>query len=177
MSKDLFEMLGKFSSKHELPSVDQWHPERTGEIDILINRKGEWFHEGGKFERQDLARMFSSILRKDDGDYFLVTPAEKLRIRVEDVPFSVVLMQEEEGNLKFITSLGDEVVAGNDHRLEFQQDENGAFIPYINIRNGLLGKLQQNTYYQLMEFVKEEEGGSGYYIESGGVRFEIPSEE
>ena len=165
--KDLFKLLGKFEQQQKMPPVESWNPTREGEIDILINAKGEWYHEGGYFQRQDLARMFASILRKDGEDYFLVTPAEKLKIQVEDVPFSIVLMNEEEGVLSFITSLGDEVTMSAEHPMVFRE-----LIPYVMIRNNLWAKLNQSTYYELINLAQETD--EGYVVCSGDYSVAIP---
>lgn len=95
--QDLFSLLGKFEQAQKMPPVEDWHPTTEGEIDIHIDHQGRWFHEGGHFDRQDLARLFASILRKEDDHYYLVTPSEKLKISVDDVPFSIVLMTCEQG--------------------------------------------------------------------------------
>jgi hypothetical protein len=175
--KDLFKLLGKFEKQQKMPPVEDWDPQIEGDIDILIDSQGRWFHEGGHFDRQDLARMFASILRKDNEDYFLVTPAEKLKIRVEDVPFSIVLMKidhiDNQQQLSFITSLGDEVVAGEKNEIEFRANLNGDLVPYIEIRNGLWGKLNQSTYYELMNLVQESP--EGFFVSSCGCDFRIPA--
>jgi hypothetical protein len=175
--KDLFKLLGKFEREQKMPPVESWNPKVEGEIDIVIDAQGRWFHEGGHFDRQDLARMFASILRKDGESYFLVTPGEKLKISVKDVPFSIVLMKNEiidgQQQLSFITSLGDEVIANEKNKIEFRANENGDQIPYIEIRNNLWGKLNQSTYYELIELA--EERLEGFFLSSGGVDFKIPA--
>lgn len=175
--KDLFKLLGKFEQQQKMPPVESWNPTIESQIDIVINQKGEWFHEGGYFERQDLARMFASILRKDGDDYFLVTPVEKLKIKVEDVPFSIVLMKEEKDQLQFITSLGDEVTLSNDHPMEFRavaasSAGSADYIPYVMIRNNLWAKVNQNTYYELINLAQET--ADGYVICSADYRIKIP---
>jgi len=167
--KDLFKLLGKFEQKQKMPPVESWNPTREGEIDILIDAKGEWFHEGGYFERQDLARLFASILRREGEHYYLVTPVDKLKIQVEDVPFSVVLMNVTDEGISVITSLGDEVKVSSEHPLEFRQSTD--LVPYVMIRNNLWAKLNQSTYYQLMDLV--EETADGYVIRSGGYEVTI----
>lgn len=79
-----------------LPPVHLWHPPHCGDIDILIRADGVWMHEGSPIGRAELVRLFSTILRLDPDGYHLVTPAEKLRIRVEDLPFRAVLMRRED---------------------------------------------------------------------------------
>src|SRR5205823_8293705 len=76
----------------KLPPVEKWNPAHCGEIDIRIARDGTWFHQGSPIARRELVRLLSTILRREpDGHYYLVTPAEKMRIAVEDAPFLVVL--------------------------------------------------------------------------------------
>ena len=73
-----------------LPPVHLWHPAHCGEIDIVIRRDGVWMHEGSPIGRAELVRLFSTVLRKDDDGYVLVTPGEKLSIKVDDLPFRAV---------------------------------------------------------------------------------------
>ena len=175
--KDLFKLLGKFEKQQKMPPVESWNPEVEGDIDIVIDSQGRWFHEGGHFDRQDLARMFASILRREGDDYFLVTPAEKLKIKVSDVPFSFVLMKNETINnhqqLTFITSLGDEVIAGEKNKIEFRANQNGDQVPYIEVRNNLWGKLNQSTYYELIALAQER--SSGFFISSCNCEFKVPT--
>src|SRR5580704_6277982 len=98
-----------------LPPVERWNPKHCGEIDIRVARDGTWFHQGTPIGRKELVRLFSTILRKDPDGFHLVTPAEKMRIRVDDVPFLAVLMDVAgEGraqSLTFTTNVGDDVTA------------------------------------------------------------------
>ena len=59
-----------------LPPVHQWTPDLSGCIDIRIARDGTWHHDGTLIKRDRLVRLFSTILRHDDDDYYLVTPVE-----------------------------------------------------------------------------------------------------
>src|SRR3954447_18595510 len=79
----------------KLPPVEKWNPTHCGEIDIRIAKDGTWFHVGTPIGRKELVRLFSTILRKDADGYHLVTPVEKMKIRVDDVPFIAVLMDVE----------------------------------------------------------------------------------
>jgi hypothetical protein len=176
-TKDLFALLGKFEHEQKMPPVESWDPKTEGEIDILIDSQGRWFHEGGHFDRQDLARMFASVLRREGGDYFLVTPSEKLKITVTDVPFSFVLMKsdmiDDQQQLTFITSLGDEVIASENNKIEFRVNSNGDQIPYIEVRNKLWGKLNQSTYYELIDLADER--ADGFFLSSAGFDVKIPA--
>jgi hypothetical protein len=91
-------VLPVYEADRKLPPVDQWNPEFCGDIDIRIARNGSWYHEGRPFLRPSLVRLLSSILKREGDDYFLVSPVEKMRIQVEDVPFIAVGMTQEEAD-------------------------------------------------------------------------------
>ena len=72
----------------------EWHPRHQSEIDIRIAADGSWYHEGRRFQRDTMVKLFAGILRREQDDYYLVTPAEKLRIEVDDAPFIAVLVEQ-----------------------------------------------------------------------------------
>ena len=103
------------ASTKGLPPVHLWHPAHCGDIDIVIRRDGVWMHEGSPIGRTELVRLFSTILRKDPDGYHLVTPGEKMRIEVEDLPFRATTVERRGATLVFTTDVGDEVAADLDH--------------------------------------------------------------
>jgi hypothetical protein len=161
-----------------LPPVEKWHPAHCGDIDIRIARDGTWFHEGTPVGRRELVRLFSTILRKDGDDYVLVTPAEKMRIVVEDAPFLAVLLRSEgEGRARkliFTTNVGDETVAGADNPIRVQIDPvTREPAPYVHVRRGLEAKIARAVYYQLAELAMPGEGAQAgkLVLWSSGVSF------
>ncbi len=158
----------------ELPPVEQWDPPYCGDSDMVIARDGSWSHQGDPIRRPELVRLFSTLLRKDDAGFMLVTPAEKLSIRVEDAPFIAVAMtmegEAENQCLTFTTNVGDQAVAGPDHPMRFQPDPaSGAPIPYVHVRGGLEAKLTRSVYYSLVERAVARDGALGVW--SGGAYF------
>jgi hypothetical protein len=140
------------ANAYRLPPVETWNPAHCGEIDIRIGRDGTWFHEGTPIGRRELVRLFSTILRKDPDGYVLVTPAEKMRIRVEDVPFLAVLLRDEAGKLIFTTNVGDETVAGPDNPIRVETNpETGEPAPYVHVRRGLEARISRTVFYQLAD--------------------------
>ncbi len=160
-----------------LPPVEQWAPSRIGDIDIVIKADGMWFHEGAPIQRAKLVRLFSTILRCEGGEHFLVTPAEKLKITVEDSPFLAVAMKTEgEGagrRLSFTTNLGDVANLGPDHGLEFRNSPSRDWAPYIDVRRGLAARIARSVYYDLVALAegRQMEGGEVYGVWSRGVFF------
>jgi uncharacterized protein len=71
-------------AQRALPPVEQWNPPYCGDIDMRIARDGTWFYCGTPIGRPALVRLFSTILRKDRDGYVLVTPVERVGIKVED---------------------------------------------------------------------------------------------
>src|SRR6476659_8682246 len=82
-------------SSRGLPPVHLWNPPFCGDLDMRIAGDGTWFYMGTPIGRPALVRLFSTILKREDGKHFLVTPVEKVGIRVDDAPFLAVEMQTE----------------------------------------------------------------------------------
>lgn len=168
------------SGGKKLPPVHLWNPAFCGDIDMEIRRNGQWFYMGTPIGRAPLVKLFSSVLRHDeDGCYYLVTPVEKVRIRVEDAPFLVTqverLAREGETYLQFTTQTGDVTIAGAEHpiRLEYRGDEP---CPYVHVRDRLDALINRNVYYELVAMGTSRNGADGrqeLVIESAGETFVI----
>src|SRR4030081_4081216 len=78
-----------------LPPVHLWNPPFCGDLDMRIARDGTWFYMGTPIGRPALVRLFSTLLKREDGKHFLVTPVEKVGIRGDDAPFLAVEMLNE----------------------------------------------------------------------------------
>ncbi len=155
-----------------LPPVHLWNPPHCGDIDIRIARDGTWFHEGSPIGRAPLVRLFSSVLRKDPDGYVLVTPVEKLKIAVEDVPFIAVRVDRAAEGLRFVTNVGDVVTAGPEHPLRVETDpETGEPAPYVHVRGGLEARLARPVFYELAEMASPR--GEAMGVESGGAWFSL----
>ena len=151
--------------------------EGCGEFDIRIARDGTWFYQGSPIQRLPLVKLFASVLRREGGDYLLVTPVERGRIVVEDVPFIAVAMdaagQGRTQTLSFTTNLDEIVPAGSEHPLRVETAEDGEPSPYILVRPGLEARLARPVFYELVDLAAEEElgGESQFGVWSGGMFF------
>ncbi|MDX9997652.1 MAG: DUF1285 domain-containing protein [Phenylobacterium sp.] len=160
--------------KRGLPPVHLWNPAHSGEVDIVIRRDGAWVHEGAIISREALVRLFSTVLRKDPDGYWLVTPVEKMKIRVEDAPFVAVAVARVGEVLRFTTNVGDEVEAGPDNPIRVEIDPaTGEPRPYIHVRRGLEALINRPVFYDLVEMAEPE--GDRYVVASNGARFEVGS--
>ncbi len=172
----LVEAARATGEKRGAPPVERWDPPSCGDIDILIRRDGVWLHEGSPIGRPELVRLFASILRKDGDDYWLVTPVEKLRIRVEDLPLRAVRVDVISDALVFTTDMQDEVAAGPDHVLRVETDpKTGEPAPSIHVRGRLEARITRPVFYELValaEPVTTPEGDK-LVVRSNGVAFPL----
>lgn len=146
---------------------------------MRIDRHGQWFHEGRPILRAPLVKLFASVLRREkDGSYWLVTPVERGRIDVEDVPFVVVDLAVErfdsEQIIKVRSNLDEWVTIGSDHPLSLRRPPNApsttAPAPYVEFRSGLEGRLLRTVYYELVDLCEpqQQDGIIRYGIWSAG---------
>lgn len=156
----LDDILSRLHDQPGKPPVERWHPPLSGDIDIRIDRRGDWYHDGVRFERQALIKLFASILRReDDGEYYLVTPVEKWRIRVEAAPLVAVdldVVDEPERLLVFRLNTDELVALDVQHRLEFGNDPEHPQ-PRLLLDRGLSASLTTSVYYRLMALDNIEE--------------------
>jgi hypothetical protein len=158
-----------------LPPVHLWRPDHCGQIDIVIRRDGVWLHEGAPIGRSELVRLFSTVLRKDPDGYCLVTPVEKLGLKVEDLPFRAVAVAREDDRLVFTTDVGDLVVAGPEHPIEVETDPvTGEPAPALRVRADLWARIARPVFYELVETAEVEEGR--LTVRSAGAAFALGPE-
>lgn len=158
------------------PPLHLWHPRLSGDIDIVIHRDGSWTHEGTPIRRQALVRLFASILRREgDGDYYLVTPVEKWRIRVEGLPLQLVdfdleAVGTERQFLRVTSNVGRSYAVGRDYPLFFP-DGGETDIPAVALDHGLAAQFNRAAWYRLVAAAEERDGVPG--ITSEGLFFPL----
>jgi len=182
---NLAAQASKATRKGGLPPVHLWNPPFCGDLDIRIARDGTWFYLGTPIGRAPMVRLFSTILKLEDGKYFLVTPVEKVGITVDDAPFVAVdFTAQGEGRdqvLTFETNVGDFAAAGPHHPVRVVRDaRTGEPAPYVMIRAGLEALIDRKSFYRLVDLGQnaEHEGARWFGVWSGGVFYPlIPSDE
>lgn len=159
-----------------LPPVDQWNPPFCGDIDMRIARDGTWFYMGTPIGRAPLVKLFSTIIRRDGDDYFLVTPVEKVGITVDDAPFVAVDFNHRGHDLVFETNVGDYVAAGPDNPIRVVRDAGtGEPSPYVLVRRNLEALIDRKSFYRLVDIgvTQNHEGVDWFGVQSGGKFFPI----
>ena len=160
-----------------LPPVHLWNPPFCGDLDMRIARDGTWFYLGTPIGRPALVRLFSGVLKREGDKHFLVTPVEKVGIRVDDAPFMAVEMQcEGDGEdrvLHFRTNVDDWVTCDAEHRLRFEMADDGGLTPYLHVRSNLWAKVTRALYYDLVELGGERivDSHAKFGVASSGAFF------
>ncbi|WP_413520409.1 DUF1285 domain-containing protein [Psychrobacter glacincola] len=164
-----------------IPPLENWHPEQTTDMDLVIKANGEWWHEGGYMTRESLVSLFATILWKEENngtvEYFLKTPVQKLRIHVEDAPLLIndvgIVNEGNENWLEFTTTTGDVVRLDDEHPITLRsytsknkeditdnnnREEASQYVtaaaqirPYMEVRNNLTALIGRNAFYHLTE--------------------------
>ena len=162
-----------------LPPVERWNPPYCGDIGMAIRRDGVWMYQGSPIGRMPMVKLFARILRRDeDGRHYLVTPVEKVDVKVADAPFLAVEMEVrgagQDQCLLFRTNVDDVVTCGLEHPLRFViEARDGGLKPYVVVRGRLEALVTRAVYYDLMELAVEHEDAVGVW--SGGVFWRLPS--
>lgn len=183
---DPFALVSKLKSRSPAP-VHLWNPPFCGDIDMRILRDGSWLHEGMPIRRQTMVQLFASILvREADNQFYLVTPAEKVRIQVEDCPFVIVLMDVLENDtvtnaaqqIRFTTNTDESITLDSEHGLMVtEQVATGEPHPIVHVRSGLNALISRSVFYQLVALAEQRQidGDSVFGVWSCGVFFPLGS--
>lgn len=159
------------------PPVEKWNPPYCGDIGMRIRSDGVWLYQNSPIGRAPLVKLFASVLRKDaDGKHYLVTPAEKVDVAVDDAPFLAVEMEVKgagrEQTLVFRTNVDDIAAAGPEHPLRFVVEPGSEGLkPYLLVRGRLEALVTRALYYDLVELATDE--GQGLGLWSGGAFFPL----
>jgi len=154
-----------------LPPVHEWRPTVTQALDIRIASDGQWYHEGVPIRRERMVRLFSTVLRVDDDEEtgepatYLVTPQLRLRIVVDDAPFTAVALERhgapEATTLVFTTNVGERVVADAEHPIVVEYAHPDADPrPYVVVRDRLRALISRAVFIELAGHAGEGADGA-----------------
>ena len=154
-------------------------PVLRGDLDMRIDRASIWYYHGSPIGRKELVRLFSSALTRDKaGEYWLITPTKKGRIRVEDAPFLAVELFPDGGGrdqvISFRTNIDEIVIMDEAHPLDVVANpKNGGPSPYLTVRGGLTARIARSVYYELVDLGEEQDrdGERVFGVWSSGTFF------
>ena len=172
---------GQSGHKRLIPPLEQWHPNHCGAMDLLVKANGEWWHEGQLIKRQALVDLFSSVLWKEQGKFYLKTPVEQIEIQVEDEPLFInqvdVVEIGQQNYIQLITTHQDIVIVDAKHPI-FMREYAGELRPYVHVRFGINALIQRAAFLHLVELGELSENAQGETIlslKSGDLHLHLSS--
>ena len=172
------ESVLKDFNENELPPVDKWNPEYCGELDLQIKADGSWFYEGTPIGRRKLQVLFSRIIKKENDQYFLITPVEKVAIQVDWMPFTLIDFEREDREGKtfftFTDNCDNQVTLDSLEQLVMSNYQ-GQSLPTINVRRNLFASFSRSCYYRLLAEadIIEHHDQNQVQIISNGIPFSL----
>lgn len=152
------------SHKRSIPPLDQWHPKHCGKMDLKVKANGEWWHEGQLIKRQALLDLFTKVLWKEEGKFYLKTPVEQIEIEVEDEPLLINHVDQIEidgkSYLQVSTTNQDVVIVDETHPI-FMREYAGELRPYVHIRFGINALIHRQSFYHLVNYGSLSENTQG----------------
>jgi hypothetical protein len=149
--------------------LEKWNPPFSGDIDIVVTKEGRWIHEGGEIRRKSLVRLFASLIKQEGMDYYLVTPVEKWRIRVEDMPLHVIsLFGDSDTGIRMVLSNGQSQLVDEHCGLKLS-DLDGVLVPTVVAAQGLEARFLRSAYYELVDL--SEMTDTQCVVRSGNAKF------
>lgn len=137
-----------------MPPIERWSPAFCGDLDMEIRADGTWWHEGTAIKRHELVKLFASILRREsDGHYYLITPVEKVRIRVALHPLIVIDAEPLQGSnpeiLILTLNTGGQIPLDANHSLAVEPAAGGA--AFLSLDRGLTALFSRPAWYRLVD--------------------------
>lgn len=172
---------GQSGHKRSIPPLEQWHPKHCGAMDLLVKANGEWWHEGQLIKRQALVDLFSSVLWKEQGKFYLKTPVEQIEIQVEDEPLFINQVDRveigQQNYIQLTTTHQDIVIVDEEHPI-FMREYAGELRPYVHVRFGINALIQRAAFLHLVELGELSENAQGETIlslKSGDLHLHLGS--
>nr|WP_246088770.1 DUF1285 domain-containing protein [Phreatobacter stygius] len=158
------------------PPVHLWNPPFCGDLDMRIAADGTWFYMKTPIGRPALVKLFSSVLKREDDKYYLVTPVEKVGITVDDAPFAAVEMRVSgSGTTRAIalrTQTEEWVEVGPDHPLRFEKEAGtDGLKPYVHVRRELWARVSRALFHDLANLgeVRPVDGAAWFGLYAAGT--------
>ncbi|GGF76297.1 DUF1285 domain-containing protein [Alteromonas lipolytica] len=176
---DLTTLTAQIEDLGAAPPFEKWHPPFCGDIDMTIKADGSWWYMGSPIGREKLVKLFAGVLIKEGDEFFLKTPAEKVRIKVEDAPFVITGWQRHDTDdgpaIEVISNLGHVAVLSETHPLVVDHSNPEQPRPYVTLHRGLQALVHRNVYYQWVDIAEPAiiDGLEHLVITSGKSRFSL----
>ncbi len=137
------------------PPVDKWDPDLCEGQEFYIDREGNWFYNNSPIKNYKLINLFSRVLKRESNDYFLVTPVEKVPVKVEIAPYVIIDYKINDDSISLTTNMNYEFILNKKNSTKLIEYQN-TYIPIVNVRNKIEGFFNRNTYYKLIDMALDK---------------------
>ena len=137
------------------PPVDKWDPDLCEGQEFYIDREGNWFYNNSPIKNYKLINLFSRVLKRESNDYFLVTPVEKVPVKVEIAPYVIIDYKINDDSISLTTNMNYEFILNKENSTKLIEYQN-TYIPIVNVRNKIEGFFNRNTYYKLIDMALDK---------------------
>ncbi len=145
--------------------------------DLRVDEEGEWFHRGAKIIREDILELFlENLVRQPDGSWAIEWKGSRCAVDAADTPFVVTRVDLEEGSDRnepvvrlTLKHLRERPLL--DPRTLCVGDAN---VLYCRLDDrGFPARFSRPAYYQLAEWIIEDDGGDSFCLQLGNSRYPI----
>lgn len=144
--------------------------------DIKIDKEGIWYYRGAHMFRKEILHVFFEHLKIDEcGEYLIELGKEICYLDVEDTAFVVTVAdrkKQDNGTSDHISILlTDDSWEKLDLNTLYVGKDN---VLYCTVKNGRFpARFSRNSYYQLAEFIEQEETENKFFISLNDEKFFI----
>ena len=156
------------------PPVGKWNPPLCEGPVFNIDSNGDWFYNNSIIKNEKLKLLFSRVLKKEDDQYYLVTPYEKIIVNPAIAPYVITDFIVTKKGINLITNLNfsaklDKLSATK--LISF----NNVDIPIVIIRPNIEAFFSRNIYYKLVDLAISQNNliDSVLYINSYDINHPI----
>lgn len=114
-----------------------------------ITDNSDWYYRGGKLPLK-FCKLFAGILHRVEGQYYLITPAEKLKVEVITEALVIVDYDaKQSGSFTLISSIGTEHTLASFDGFIVTDDK-----IVLQLERGVIAKLNRACFYRFVnEFI------------------------
>ncbi|MBI4962685.1 MAG: DUF1285 domain-containing protein [Desulfomonile tiedjei] len=140
-------------------------------LKLFIDKEGRWFQNGAEIVHPEIYRLFNQALEKSpDGGYLVRMGQEICSVEVEDAPFVVKRMIEDDHD-RLLLELNDGTQEPFDPKTFWIGEQN---IPYCRVKNGgFHARFSRPAYYQLARHIVTDEDEKEFFLLLDGERVPI----
>jgi uncharacterized protein len=144
--------------------------------DIRIDKDGIWYYCGAHMFRKDILNIFFEHLKIDEcGKHLIKLGDEICYLDVEDTAFVVTIVDKKKLDGDTADHIYIQLTDDSWEKLDLCTLSVGKDnVLYCTVKNGTFpARFSRTSYYQLAEFIEQEEEGNGFFISLNNEKFLI----